>query len=201
LHEVLESIVLPALLFAEQDRQRGVLEPPRARDLAALVTTIVDDLAEPLEAGPPAPDQAVAAGGRVLCVGARYGLDTAAAGLLAQLLRGKGLLAEVANAGSLVQGGPTPGPFDVLCLSYLDATAPRHARRLLLRLRARLGRGIPSCVCLWGSSPDELKPGLATTHAEAAAAGLGEAVTKKLELLARREMPLETPSTEIAAAE
>ena len=89
----------------------------RARDLAASVTTIVDDLAEPLEAGPPAPDQAVAAGGRVLCVGARYGLDTAAAGLLAQLLRGKGLPRRWPMRAACSTGGRPPEPFDAVCLS------------------------------------------------------------------------------------
>ncbi|MFL5336130.1 MAG: AI-2E family transporter [Geminicoccaceae bacterium] len=90
-------------------------------------------------------------------------------------------------------GGPTTSPFDPLFLSYLDATARWHARRLLLRLRACLGRGIPSCVWLWGSSPDEMKQRLATTHAEAVTAGLGEAVTKTLELLAQQDLSAEAP--------
>ena len=97
-----------------------------------------------------APAADVAAGHRVLCVGARYGLDTAAAAMLAQLLRQRGLTVEVMDAGTLLHGGGRPEPFDAVCLSYLDAGAARQARRLLLRVRARLGRGTPACVCLWG---------------------------------------------------
>ena len=202
LQDVLESMVLPALLFAEQDRQRGVLEPRRARELAASVTAIADDLVEPLDmTEPPAPSEAVSTPGRVLCVGTRVGLDAAAAGLLAQLLRARGFAAEVADAGSLLHGGPPAEPFDAVCLSLLDVTSPRYARRLLLRLRARLGHRIPACVCLWGSSPDELQQGLTKTQAEAGAASLGEAVTKTAELVAKSvAAPAAAPAALAAAS-
>lgn len=197
LREVLERMVLPALQFAEQDRQRGVLEPRRGRELAAAVTAIVDDLVEPLDTAEPS--QAEPPSGRVLCVGARGGLDTAAAGLLAHLLRAQGVAAEVADAGSVIQGGAFVGPFDAVCLSCLDAGSPRIPRRLLLRLRARLGRGIPACACLWGGSPDELRQGLALSQAEAVAGDLGEAVTRTLELVAKT-LPAPGESTAVAAA-
>ena len=200
LREVLEGMVMPALLFAEQDRQRGVLEPQRARELAASVTAIVDDLVEPIEAAEPqGEDEIMPARGRVLCIGARVGLDTAAAGLLAQLLREQGLAAEVANAGGLLQGGPASEPFDAVCLSQLDVTSLRYARRLLLRLRARLGREVPACVCLWGGSPDELRQGLAMTRADAVAGNLAEAVKKTVELASGPATELVTPPAAMAA--
>ena len=158
LEEVLDGVILPALVFADQDRQRGVLEPGRVMTVAGHIADIVQDLAELAEI-PEAADDAV----RVLCVGARHGLDTAAAAALAQLLRHRGLAAEVADAGTILHGGgPTARPA-VLCLSYLTPDATRQARRLTLRLRARLGRKTPCCVGLWGLGPD------ATAQARAAA--------------------------------
>lgn len=182
LQELLDEVVLPALLFADQDRQRGVLEPARAQAVAAAVTTIVNDLAEPLEpAAEPATD--TTAGHRVLCLGARYGLDTAAAGMLAQLLRQRGLTVEVMDAGTLLHGGSRPEKFDAVCLSYCDAGASRQARRLLLRVRARLGRGTPACVCLWGTAPAGAKQAASVINADAVTGRLGEAVTSTLALV------------------
>ena len=201
LEELLDSVVLPALLFADQDRQRGVLEPTRAQAVAAAVTTIVDDLAEPLEPEA-APAADVAAGHRVLCLGARYGLDTAAAGMLAQLLRQRGLTVEVMDAGTLLHGGNLPAPFDAVCLSYLDPGATRQARRLLLRVRARLGRGTPACVCLWGAAPEEAKRASGIIGADAVTGRLAEAVTATLGLLdgAEGQRPAAMPPEAIAAA-
>jgi predicted PurR-regulated permease PerM len=165
LEQLLDRVVLPALLFADQDRQRGVLEPARAQAVAASVITIVGDLVEPLEPEPQPAGALVA--GRVLCVGARYGLDTAAVTMLAELLRRRGLTVDVIDAGALLHGGTVPERYDAVCLSYLDAGAVRQARRLLLRLRARLGRGTPACVCLWGSSVEQAEQALAITGAAA----------------------------------
>ena len=201
LQELLDDVVLPALLFADQDRQRGVLEPARAQAVAAAVTTIVDDLAEPLDPTP-AGATGAPAGRRVLCLGARYGLDTAAAGMLAQLLRQRGVTVEVLDAGTLLHGGSQLERVDAVCLSYLDGGAVRQARRLLLRVRARLGRGIPACVCLWGIGAEEAKQAAGLINADAVTGRLGEAVTSTLGLLdGEAANRAAAPPEAIAAAE
>ena len=48
LEAVLDGVVLRALVFADQDRQRGVLEPGRVRAMAGHIRDIVADLAEHL---------------------------------------------------------------------------------------------------------------------------------------------------------
>jgi predicted PurR-regulated permease PerM len=191
LEKLLDGVVLPALLFADQDRQRGVLEPLRAQAVASSVITIVEDLVEPLEQEPqPAGTMAE---GAVLCVGARHGLDTAAASMLAELLRRHGVTVEVTDAGALLHGGMAPEHYDAVCLSYLDAGAARQARRLLLRVRARLGRGTPACVCLWGCSSEQAERVLAITGAGAVTGTTAVAVDAVLRLL--RPQPVEEAPT------
>jgi predicted PurR-regulated permease PerM len=200
LEEVLDRVVLPALLFADQDRQRGVLDPPRAEAVAASVTKVVDNLVEPLETSPAVAEPAAPAPSkRVLCVGARYGLDSAAAAMLAQILRRRGLAVEVVDAGTLLHGGVRPEPFDAVCLSYLDAAAIRQARRLLLRLRARLGRATPALICFWGSSTEHAKQAATITGADAVAGTLGEAVKTTVAMLTRSPPGTEPELTLTAA--
>jgi predicted PurR-regulated permease PerM len=174
LENVYDEVILGALLFADQDRQRGALEPSRVMAVAAAVTDIVEDLAEPVETEAEAavPETPV----RVLCVGARTGLDTAAAAMLVQLLRRRGATAELTDTAALLHGTLTSGPWDVVCLSYLDAGAVRQARRLVLRLRARFGREMRFCVCLWGAAAGEAGEARARTQVNAVATSLAEAV-------------------------
>src|SRR5262245_41324018 len=65
LEGVLDGVVLRALVFADQDRQRGVLEPGRVRAVAEHIQDIVADLAEPIDATP-AGEPAVDARPRIL---------------------------------------------------------------------------------------------------------------------------------------
>ena len=194
LGDLLDGVVLPALLFADQDRQRGVLEPVRAQAVATAVTGIVADLVEPLD--PQAAPEIPPLAGRVLCVGARHALDTAAAEMLAALLRRHGLTVEVVDANGLLHGSTPPGRQDVVCLSYLDAEAVRQARRLLLRVRARLGRDTPACVGLWGCSDAQAERAQAVTGAAAVTGSTKGAVAAVLRLLqARPEAAPATPSS------
>ncbi|MGE3740534.1 MAG: AI-2E family transporter, partial [Geminicoccaceae bacterium] len=186
LDEVFDGVIMRALVFADQDRQRGVLEPARAMTVAAAVTDIIEGLAEPTETLPRGVESEEPI--RVLCVGARTGLDTAAATMLVELLRRRGITAEVTNAAAILHGTIAPESWDVVCLSYLDPSAVRQARRLVLRLRARLGREMRFCICLWGAATDEAVQARARTQVDAVATSLAEAVAAAL---APRE-----PSTE-----
>jgi len=185
--EVLDAVILPALVFADQDRLRGALDPARVTTVAGHFAEVVADLADPIE--PPATTATVEARPRVLCVGARTGLDEVAATMLVQLLLQAGHEAEATHAATLLHGGATTGPWDLVCLSYLDAGAVRPARRLLLRLRARLGREARYGICLWGASADEAEQARAVTRAELVATSLAQAV----ELIGAAPSTLEKP--------
>ena len=65
----------------------------------------------------------------------------------------------------------------------------RQARRLLLRLRARLGREVRYGICLWGASADEAEQARATTRAELVATSLAQAV----ELIGTAPATIEKP--------
>ena len=138
LEEVLDAVVLPALAV----RRPG---PPARRARAGPGAGGGRGGDRDRRRSGRAARARAASGGRsrlgtVLCLGARYGLDTAAAGMLAQLLRQRGLAAEGPDAGGHVAARPSGRhPFDAVCLSYLAPGAARQARRLLLRVRGSLG--------------------------------------------------------------
>lgn len=182
LTEVFGQVVLPALISAEQDRQRGVLLPARSREIAGWVIDIVDSLAE--AAGET--DQAAAveqqSSLRVLCVGARGAPDVAAASMVAHLLRRSGVAAEVSDASTILRATGQIGGFDAVCLSYLDAEAQRQARRLVSRLRARQTEEVTICLGLWGLAPDAIDTARDATHADIVVSTLGQAVKKLTEL-------------------
>ncbi len=182
LAEVFGQVVLPALISAEQDRQRGVLLPVRSREIAGWVIEIVDGLAEAAnEVAPPAAvEQAISL--RVLCVGARGVPDVAAASMVAHLLRRSGVAAEVSDASTILRAPGQIGGFDAVCLSYLDAEAQRQARRLVSRLRARQTEEVVICLGLWGLAPDAIDTARDATHADIVVSTLGQAVKKLTEL-------------------
>jgi hypothetical protein len=182
LAEVFGQVVLPALISAEQDRQRGVLLPVRSREIAGWVIDIVHSLAE--AAGEAAPAAAVEQHNslRVLCVGARGVPDVAAASMVAHLLRRSGVAAEVSDASTILRATGQIGGFDAVCLSYLDADAQRQARRLVSRLRARQTEEVMICLGLWGLAPDAIDTARDATHADIVVSTLGQAVKKLTEL-------------------
>lgn len=183
LADVFNGIILPALVFAEQDRQRGALPPARAREIAGWVQEIVDDLVEAAdETAKVAPQPPRMESARVLCLGARGAPDVAAATMLAHLLRRGGIAAEVGEVGSLLRAPGTIGGFDAVCVSYLDATALRQARRVVGRLRLRLAPDTVIGLGLWGLPAGEAETAMTTTRADFVVGALGLAVRKLGEL-------------------
>lgn len=178
LAEVYSRVVLPALVLADQDRQRGALAPGRAREVAAWVQDIVDGLAETAnEAKQETTDRPVTEL-RVLCVGARNAADLAAAAMVAHLLRRNGIATELSEAGTMLRAPGQIGGFDAVCVSCLDPEALRQSRRLVARLRARQAEEAVICLGLWGLSPAEIEAARAATQAEIVVGSLGQAVKK-----------------------
>ena len=93
LDKLYDAVIMPALGLAEQDRLRGSLDRATVQGIAEDTIGVVEDLAEEQERAPDegGADDAVgeAASGQtaILCIGARNGLDEAAAAMLAQLMR------------------------------------------------------------------------------------------------------------------
>ncbi|KAA0593958.1 putative PurR-regulated permease PerM [Azospirillum lipoferum] len=177
--ELADGLLLPALSLAEQDRQRGSLNPDGRQAVAEGMASLLDELTETTV---PA-DAAL----RVLCVGARNNLDEAAAGLLAYLLAGRGIRADVipcekASARAIASLG-TAG-VDAVVLSSLNPSALGHCRRMLRRLRLHFGPHVPILLCLWSAHPEAEVPERASaeTDANLVATGMAGALAQLEEL-------------------
>lgn len=177
--ELADGLLLPALSLAEQDRQRGTLNPDGRQAVAEGMASLLDELTETAATAGTAP--------RVLCVGARNSLDEAAAGLLAYLLAGRGIHADVipcekASARAIASLG-TAG-VDAVVLSSLNPTALGHCRRMLRRLRLHFGPRVPILLCLWSAHPEAEVPDRASaeTDANLVATGMAGALAQLEEL-------------------
>jgi predicted PurR-regulated permease PerM len=118
----------------------------------------------------------------VLCIGGRSALDEAAAAMLAEVLKKRGLGAHALPPESISAGhiaSLTGTEAKLVCLSYLGlGTGPAHIRYLVRRLRRILPQGTAILVCYWsdeGEAP-AAKQLLKAAEADAYATSLGEAV-------------------------
>jgi hypothetical protein len=181
-----DEVALKALLLAQHDRARGLLDRAHRGEILDGVRTLVEHIEEEGTTDADSPPQLA---GRALCLAARSRLDEAAAVLLADLLRREGMTATVGSgqeiAGSNLNRLDVEG-VDLICLSYLDVQAMTHARYIVRRLRRR-APSTPILVCFWNLLPDdaERRDPLAATGADAVAVSFAEAVTRATELMSR----------------
>ncbi|PWC46402.1 AI-2E family transporter [Azospirillum sp. TSA6c] len=177
--ELADGLLLPVLSLAEQDRQRGTLNPEGRQAVAEGMAGLLDELADTTVPGDAAP--------RVLCVGARNNLDESAAGLLAYLLAARGIHADVvpcekASTRAIASLG-TAG-VDAVVLSSLNPSALGHCRRMMRRLRMHFGPRVPILLCLWSAHPESEVPERASaeTDANLVATGMAGALAQLEEL-------------------
>jgi predicted PurR-regulated permease PerM len=118
----------------------------------------------------------------ILSIGGRSQLDEAAAAMLAEVLKKRGLGAKALvpkaiSAGQIASLAGTEAK--LVCLSYLGlGTGPAHIRYLVRRLRRILPQGTLIMICFWAEQGDSLsvKSLLENTEADAYATSLHEAV-------------------------
>jgi predicted PurR-regulated permease PerM len=186
--ELYDSVLVPALTMAEQDRHRGAIDPAREEFLFLSINEMIaessgDRMVEssPEEDIPTVADAAERPTARILCLPAHDRADEITAAMLAQILEQKGLTAlAFPNAGSapnewlaLIQAGGN----DVVCISALPPYAFAPARAMCRQIRDRFPK-IKVIACVWGLTGDRVKAKarfdrtqpdrLATTLAEAA---------------------------------
>jgi hypothetical protein len=191
---------MPALGFAEQDRLRGALDRATVNEIAEDVTRLTDDLAaeyapelEDAESAEVASERAA-----VLSIGARNGLDEAAAAMLAQLLARRGIagttMAHDALSGKNIarlRGHEA----STICLCYVNPGATQHAQRVVRRLRQHLGSSRRIVVGLFtaGAASEERKDLLEETRADLVATSLWQAL-RQIEEALQPEPSKATPS-------
>lgn len=150
-----ETVALPALALAEQDRARGVLTDERRARFATSAQTLVDNLEDYTEQAEeePEPDPQVALpvsnkpppvvlpdgqGRMIACAGGRGELDDAAAAMLAQVLRAQGATASFIEHRSMeparIRQLPLNGA-ETIVIVFLNPLSIQHARYMTRRLK------------------------------------------------------------------
>jgi hypothetical protein len=168
LEELYDSVVIPALRLAEQDRHRNGLDEATQIFVYQSTREIIEELAEtpadpPTEATEKSSELSLSeiegAGPiDVLCIPARDEADDVVGTLLAQLLRRNGHRAQSIPIGTTAEmlsqvAELNPG---VVCISALPPFAVNHARALYAKLRMQ-SPGLYVALCLWHFEGDVQK--------------------------------------------
>ncbi|MGB7719596.1 MAG: AI-2E family transporter [Bryobacteraceae bacterium] len=166
--ELYDSVLIPALSLAEQDRHKGAIDPTREEFLFLSINEMITELSEyqpeplpsPAEdaAAPSVPAEPTAA--RILCLPANDRADEVAAAMLAQILERAGhaaLCLPVAHASLLeMLALLETRPDDVICISSVPPYAFSPARAMCKLVRERFPK--PKLVVgVWGFSGDTKK--------------------------------------------
>jgi predicted PurR-regulated permease PerM len=160
--ELYDSLLIPALSMAEQDRHKGAIDAAREEFLFLSINDMIAEFSEDQVAQPsaPIPNAAGRTNARILCLPAHDRADEVTASMLAQLLEEKGL-----TALAFPIAGPPPvelialleaGGNDVVCISALPPYAFAPARAMCKQIRERFPK-LRMVVCVWGFSGDAQK--------------------------------------------
>ncbi len=181
--ELYDSVLIPALSMAEQDRHKGSIDAAREEFLFLSVNEMIAEFSELHPALPPIPES-----GRILCLAAHDRADEITAAMLAQLLEQKGLATL-----SFPMAGASPhewfalieaGMSDVVCISALPPYAFAPARAMCKQIRERSPK-LKIVVCVWGFSGDmeKAKARFERTQPDRLCTSLAEAVEQVQELV------------------
>ena len=155
--QLYDSVILPALTMAEQDRHKGALDPEREEFLFLSLREVLAEYSESaqnasIESAAQRP--ALAATGRMLCFPAHDEADEIAAAMLAQLLEHAGQATvsfPVGTSSGNMLDLVAPTADDVFCISAIPPFAFSHARTLNRQLRAKYPK-TKILVGVWGFS-------------------------------------------------
>jgi predicted PurR-regulated permease PerM len=168
-----DDVVIKGLVLAQKDVRDGLLDADAQARIIRTVGEVIEDLDEYADAAPAEPAKNESAGEQppesrpppptlqpdqlrpgweadaaVLCVGGTNALDSAAAAVLAQLLRKHGIGARVVAAdGSAAEADLKSAR--MVCLSFLEPSSENAARFLIRRMRRRIGE-VPVLAVFWG---------------------------------------------------
>jgi predicted PurR-regulated permease PerM len=162
LAQLYDSVLIPALTLAEQDRHKGALDPAREEFLFLSIKEMLADL--PDSSSDSAPEKVEASAemktawpaGRVICIPARDEADEISAAMLSQLLE----LGGCNNVSFPVDSDLIPlmqslklSQDDVICISALPPFALSHAKTLCRQLRTHFPRS-RIILGIWGFTGD-----------------------------------------------
>ena len=187
--ELYDSVLIPALSMAEQDRHKGAIDAAREDFLFLSINEMIAEFAEyQPEDNSSAEDAAGRVDARIICLPANDRADEITAAMLAQLLERKGFATL-----SFPFVGPSPnewlalieaGRSDVVCISALPPYAFAPARAMCRQIRERFPK-LKVVVCVWGFSGDtqKAKARFERTQPDRLSTSLAEAVEHVQELI------------------
>jgi hypothetical protein len=178
-----DEVVARALMLAQADVNRGVLDQVRQIRIRDAIKGVVFNLAERKEeTGIRRMDLPTAwqAGKPVLCIAGRGPLDEAAALLLVDMLEKYGVGAQVASSdqASAAQIDTLDATgVQVVCLSYLEPGTYKNARYQVRRLRKHIA-GAPVMAVFWGLGDDHSRylDSIEATECDVVTTGLKETI-------------------------
>jgi predicted PurR-regulated permease PerM len=207
--ELYDSVLIPALSMAEQDRHKGAIDEAREEFLFLSVNEMIAEFSEyqqvndaaaarsEVDTAPP-PDADGHSDARILCVPAHDQADEITASMLAQLLEQRGLAAL-----SFPIGGPSPHEWiglietrrsDIVCISALPPYAFAPARAMCKQIRERFPK-LKVVVCVWGFAGDatKAKARFERTQPDRLSTSLAQALEHIQELAQRQPKPVPEP--------
>jgi hypothetical protein len=143
--ELYDSVLIPALSLAEQDRHKGALDPEREEFLFLSIGEMVAESAEP-----PGPESSP--GRRILCLPAHDAADEITASMASQVLEQAGLAVVSLPLTPSFHDLLTflrPEPQDVICISAVPPLALGPAQNLCRQIRTGFPQ-IRIIIGLWG---------------------------------------------------
>jgi len=193
--ELYDSVLIPALTMAEQDRHKGAIDAAREEFLFLSIDEMIAEFSEyqladssSEEDSAPIPDATHHLNARILCLPAHDRADEITAAMLAQLLEQKGFATlSFPYVGSspnewlaLIEAGRS----DVVCISALPPYAFAPARAMCKQVWERFPK-LKVVVCIWGFSGDaqKAKARFERTQPNRLSTSLAEAVEHVQELV------------------
>jgi predicted PurR-regulated permease PerM len=196
LMELYDSVVIPALSLAEQDRHKGAIDTIREEFLFLSISEIITELSEHQQAPEPSPAEHAAAeaapvervSGRILCVPANDRADEVTAAMLAQLLEQAGhttlslplALVSPVELLALIEKRQE----DVICISALPPYAFPPARTMCKLIRERFPK-LKLVVGVWGfgGDPEKARARFERTQPDRLVTSLAQAVEQIQQLI------------------
>jgi len=157
--QLYDSVILPTLTLAEQDRHKGDLDPEREEFVFLSLREMLAEFSENAqnaagESPEERPEQTNP--GRMFCFPAHDEADEIAAAMLAQLLEQAGCATISFPLGSSSEnmlGAVEPSDNDIFCISAVPPFAFSHARTLNRQLRTKFPHS-KILIGVWGFSGD-----------------------------------------------
>ena len=195
--ELYDSVLIPALTMAEQDRHKGAIDSVREEFLFLSVNEMIAEFSEYqlADTSPGAAERLDASlEARIICLPAHDRADEITAAMLSQLLDQKGFATlsfpVVGTSLHEVLAMIEPGRGDVVCISALPPYAFAPARAMCKQIRERFPK-LKVLVCVWGFSGDVQKAitRFERTQPERLSTSLAQAVEHIQELVSPKPEP------------